>query len=696
VSRNKISRWQPPNRLALGKDIVGWTEDIISDGEGCLQSQPFWSDLSKAEKLIRGKECVKADENRSDLTTNPLKLILREMVAAISDVRYPDVWSSDNRAFSPEAKMFSQIAKGVWFESRFPLSIRRMAQWMVMGGTAYLWPVFRRVRLSDPHSTAICLDDYGARDVVPFMMPQNNNTQGCYANTVIRMMPEHEAHARFHLFQDKIRPVSRRRMQSDAVSKRMNFIESLRGNDKTSPWSEQLCEIRYTLVRDLSINETGMPIPIGEPGSSSSYIVPSMGADMAGTEIFTQDQIEDGITKHKKGERKMRSANIDDCRLYPNMRLIITASGVSEGPVFDGPAWSWHGMMPPRFFADDWVSESMGFSLIRDVLDAVRALQRTERACDMKVSAQMDPGMAYDTSKINPATAEALDPWELRKRLGVDGEVDDKTFRTIIPPELMKIGEEPFVWLKYLSEYISKQLGANQFQALAQAKMQSSEPAEDLLRIAGPIARDISAAMESPMADVMEMLKYEILQRFDTARVMTYVGPDGVTPITLDLEPDKLVPSHMPGEDNGNPSQFSRMERAKAFARNLRLQVAPGSIHGLPQTQQKLILMQMWRSGFPMNPERIAEAVGISNWGTLDGSNDLEKWQSYKRIEVEFAAALKREAGALMPSAQPPSGAGPQGGPAGKGGRPPSGTRPPAARTKGSAEGPRAVISESG
>jgi hypothetical protein len=382
--------------------------------------------------------------------------------------------------------------------------------------------------------------------------------------------------------------------------------------------------------------------------------------------------------------------------MYPNMRLIITASGVSDGPVYDGPAWDWHGKKPPRFFADDWAWEPMGFSLIRDVIDAVRALQFTERAVDMKVKAQMDPAMIYDSSKINPGTAEQFDPWELRKRLGVDGEVDEKAIRTAIPADILHVGEEPFVWMKYLLDYVSKQLGANQFQALAQAKMVSSEPAEDLLRIAGPVARDMSAAMESPFADVMEMLKYQILQNFDTARVITYTGPDGVTPETLDFDPAKVIPSHLPGEDLEKPSQFSRMERAKAFARNLRLQVAPGSIHGITQTQQKLLMLQLWRGGFPINPERVAKALGIENWGTLDGNTDLEKWQSFKRIELEFAAALKKEAGGLMPPGQAPSGPAGGGGPQGKGGRPSSGHKPPAAKTKGSGEGPRTVISESG
>jgi hypothetical protein len=280
----------------------------------------------------------------------------------------------------------------------------------------------------------------------------------------------------------------------------------------------------------------------------------------------------------------------------------------------------------------------------------------------------------------------------LRKRLGVDGEVDEKAIRTAIPTEILHVGQEPFIWMKYLADSEDEQLGANQFQALAKAKMASSEPAEDLLRMSGPSARDISAAMESPMADVMEMLKYQILQYFDTARVITYTGPDGVTSETLDFDPLKVIPSHLPGEDFEKPSQFSRMERAKAFGRNLRLMVAPGSIHGIPQTAQRLLLLQGSRAGLPISPKLIlARVFGIEDW-----EGNFEEWKDYKRAELEFAAALKKESGGLMPPAQPPTGTGPSGGPAGKGGRPPSGTKPPAAKTKGSAEGPRAVVSQSG
>lgn len=672
-----IKRFQPPARLEPGRKRWAWIEDIVGDGEAWLQKQPMWNDLERAEKVIRGMEMQKADENRSDLTSNRLKRIGREMVAAISDVRYPeDAWISENRSYANQLEMFSKMGRSIWYEARAPYSIRRLSQWLVAGGNAYLWPVFRRRKPVDPGSTGICYDVFGPRDVIPFMLDEHN-WQETYAATMIKMVSLPKAHWMFPTFQDRIRPVSKRRMQSGAVTARMAFISSLRGDDKTTPWVEQMCEVRYTLIRDMSFNEKGqLPIPMGDAGASWSYVVPAVGDEIPGYEI-------------KGGEKVKRIATIDDARLYPNMRLIITISGVNE-PVYDGPAWDWHGMLPPRFMSDDWVTESMGLSAFRDVWDLERARQFTERAIDMKIKGQMDPGMMYDNNVINAGTAEELDPWEMRKRLGVDGEVD-KVLKTIIPPELMKVGSEPFEWIKYLDESQDYYTGMNQLSALAKAKMSTGqEGADDLLRMAGPIVRDICAGMETPMADVLEMQKYQNLQFFDTNRVMGYVGPDGVTQETFDFDPASVVPSHLPGEDTGNPSKFSRMDRAKNFARQLRLSPVPGYLHGIPQTAQKLLLLQAWRAGFPVDPARVAKVYGIENWE----ATDFPKWKEFKKEEIEFAAKLKEEGASLMPQGSPQPAAG-GGGKQAHGGRPPSGTKPPAARTKGSAEGPRATVTES-
>jgi hypothetical protein len=88
----------------------------------------------------------------------------------------------------------------------------------------------------------------------------------------------------------------------------------------------------------------------------------------------------------------------------------------------------------------------------------------------------------------------------------------------------------------------------------------------------------------------------------------------------------------------------------------------------------------------------VAKVYGIENWET----SDFPKWKAFKQAELEFAAKMKAEGASLLPPGQAQGGAPTPAGGGGKGGRPPSGTKPPAAKTKGSAEGPRATISTSG
>jgi hypothetical protein len=75
-----------------------------------------------------------------------------------------------------------------------------------------------------------------------------------------------------------------------------------------------------------------------------------------------------------------------------------------------------------------------------------------------------------------------------------------------------------------------------------------------------------------------------------------------------------------------------------------------------------------------------------------DADAVADEYFEYKERELEMAARLKNEGASLVPQQ---GGATPAGSQKNTGGRPPSGRKPPTAKTKGSAEGSRAVITES-
>ena len=126
---------------------------------------------------------------------------------------------------------------------------------------------------------------------------------------------------------------------------------------------EQYVDIYYTYVLDLRVNrgevdEKGKPIldeegnPIGkelemgESGTSWYYKVPYLGQQ---------------IQRFEGGKMVTRAATEDDCRVYPQRRLLISCENAL---MYDGPAFDWHGMVPlVPFYLDEWAWEQTGYSL---------------------------------------------------------------------------------------------------------------------------------------------------------------------------------------------------------------------------------------------------------------------------------------------------------------------------------------------
>ena len=274
---------------------------------------------------------------------------------------------------------------------------------------------------------------------------------------------------------------------------------------------------------------------MGSQGGSESYWVPFIGQEIPSETLDAQ------------GKRQMRQAGVEDCYFFPHMRCIMTFDGM-DVPVYDGPAWDWSGMMPAEYTADLWPWERIGYSLVRDIYELERARQHGERAIDQVIRHRMDPSIGYDNSKLTSKEAEGFDPWRERGRLGFDGDVTEASFRTLIPGNLLEIPQAAFQWQQYCSDEEDYLLGLNQIGAMARAKLGvDGDAIEKLLELAGPLVKDISRTMEPPTRDVMEITKFNIFQWKTTRELMSYVGPDGVTPVTLDFDPTKLYPSHMPG-----------------------------------------------------------------------------------------------------------------------------------------------------
>ena len=345
---------------------------------------------------------------------------------------------------------------------------------------------------------------------------------------------------------------------------------------------------------------------MGRAGSSWEYAVPSFGSD-----------IPTGMKDPKTGGELVRKAGFEDSMLYPLRRLIIATDSCLLNPdPADQTSPFWHGKVPLiPFQMDDWPWEFLGFPLTHDTASMQGSIVNAMRAIDDSANVRLRPPLTYDNRNVSKNFMDRFDPRVPGQTVGMDmlmGEL----IKPLIPPQYYDVPNWMLEYVKGLEERVDKMMGLNDLVALAKARqVPSADSIEKLMELAGPIVTDMSRGMERSLRDLGEMIKVMFFQFYNTARRIQILGPDGVTEEDWDFEPGNLVPSHMPGEDKASASKTTNIERAKWHANNFVFHVTPNSLHQITQLSRKLLYFQLYKSGFPIDPWTVAEALDLPNFG---------------------------------------------------------------------------------
>jgi hypothetical protein len=691
----ETTNWQAPPFVASAQARFAWIEEQIKEGEGFLSNQNAYTQLASNLRIFDG---LMEDKVRSTMLSNSLKYNIRKFVETISEVREIGTYGSDAKQFKPYAEMLTKVAKCIYMESGFPSAVRKTLQYAAVFGRGYLWPKVKAMNYGYGERK-IVFESLGLLDVVPTQMPSTNDVQDAYANTIYTYMPVAEAHGRFPLFQSQLIPISQIDYQSRIQARRADFAERFRYGGQQRNWGNLNCEIRYTFIRDISTNSTQAAMPMGDwskdkdgnqvPVTSWSYLVPYVGQDIFG-----------GL---KDGQKFMRPAMIEDCLIYPFLRLMISSPSM-DTPLYDGPAFDWHGIMPPvQYDVDDWAWEAMGRSLVQDVGPLEVTKRKLERKMDRVINTTLNPPMGYNEDEVGGPKIENFDLFEEDVRMGLRGGKPQDTFHSILPDEV-RVTAEHFKFWELVNSAEEKQLGINDLGNLAALKLNlSGESIDKALEPIGPIAKGIAARMEASNAKVAEMGKTMILQWMTTGRIIEYVGPNNVTSDIFDFEPSSLIPSHLPDEYvNGNlpttgvgldqkaiPSHYQPIERQRYLAKKLRLISVPSTLLKITQQQRQLQLMSLKKMQAPIGWVDIMPELGFDNFAQVQGDTILERYVNEEiemlKVKVEMA---KLAAAAGLEGGGPGQGKG--------GGRPASGKKPMKPSQKGGAGGqPRVVDKES-
>ena len=677
--------WQVPPAATRESYRIGWANEACEEGLAWLKSQRGYSDFRRSLDIFAGKDTNRtAASYRSSLNTNRLKSNARAVVGVLAKLKPMWGYHSDNQTYKDRAEMMNKVTRAWYLESMADRRIREALQYAAATCSGWAHPIYKRAMYGTGPGDLI-IETYGAPSVLPNQLPSNGNWQEAYVCTILKEVPVAMAHGMFPRYQDRLRPSSARYWYAnDGVRKASqgNLLQRMFGkttrNNAADALTDLLVPLRYMWIIDLSINTTSAPIIMGDLGSSWSYTVPYYGQKLSGDRI----------------------ANETDARLYPYRRLIIASDNCVP---YDGPAFDWHRMFPGvRFCTDDYPWEPLGFSLMHDGFQLNDSITEIKRGNMDKIRAQLRPSFAYDMNAVASREAKSFDPFQPDGRMGFDGSNSEQPpFHQAMDAESLKVQPESMAMIEMLNKDMDTQLGVREAYALAQIRtVGSMDELEKLLESNGPIIEDISRTMESPLRELGNMVKYDICQYFTSARVMQYVGADGMTKETFDYNPDSLIPSHLPGEDTSSESKFSPASRARVFADNLRFLIMPGTLHEMTQMVMKLGLIQLKKAGVIIDSQTIAEAWNIPNWGKLDGNTVLERWKSEQNMQIENAARLQQLAASegLTPPGQPGPPGQPPGAPPPDGGnpegRPATFQSPPKLESKDN--GARSTISTSG
>lgn len=705
IGENKEISWQAPPFEADDTKKLGFCKKAIESGIKWNEDAMSSDDIKRGIEILAGKSGSALTGKWAKITTGDLKRAVNEIVETLSDIRPFWGYQTNNDAFKDEANMMNKVTKSVYLESFVDRSLHDALQFAAVSSAGFIYPFYSRSKFGSGDGEFVFMP-LGQPDVLPVQLPRDRNYQKAYIVTLAVPFGVAEAHARFPLFQWALKPFAQRRYAktpggeqrkaSDQNRWRMHGIETQ---------LEQFCDVFFTHILDLRINygtldakgnpildEAGAPLgkelDMGQEGTSWFYKVPYVGQQ---------------ITRFEGGREVTRAATEEDCRVYPNRRLMISCD---QALMYDGPAFDMHGMVPLiPFYFDKW-AWGEAFSLFRGTASIQDAIDDLVRSVYRIAMSRANPGKSWNTditggekgAKISSSQAEALDPFAPNMSFGIDGDVKEPVMRPPMPEWCYNVPDWVLKVVEVLQQAIAKQLGLDQIQSLQKLKANIDDP-QKLLDAEGPVVTGASRSMEMGLRDLGEMQKYNIIQYMPVGAIMNYTGASGIAPEVFDYSPEMVTPSHMPGEQTidsaGAPaaSKTDVMTRSRYFAKNLKFFITPHSLHYIAQKEHKLNLLAAQGKGVVVDPMTMAEAFDIPNWGTIEGSTVKERvfnWAKEQLTEKADIAKLEKALG-LAP---PPDEAGP--GQGNGGGRPASNKKPPKAKQKGAASGGRVVVSQSG
>ena len=642
-----------------------WAKEAIQQSKAYLKLQAAYPFIQDGMDLINGDFAKSANTSLSNVRTDLVTRNLRELNAAQSNLRIVPAIKSDVPAYRDQGAVLNKsnmFWQGRTFADRV---IRKSWQYATGLGTGYTSigydPDYFGFRKGE-----ICLHAHGPNDVLPLGLPKDHNLQKAYAVILRVPTPYHQVIRMFPDYADMIHPTREALKQhgtvvaqsvkfASAVLKR--FGPGATQQHEPVTWAE--VDLYYIFIDDRTVNFTGKPVLMGNPGTSWEYLVPFVG------------QMID-IGRDAQGSKHYKQAEPDDCLFYPYRRVIVSTGDhiLTPDPVTQVNK-GWHGKVPiVQFRADDWPWTFLGFPLSKAGMLLEKANIDILRAIVDAMNVRLSPPTGYDRSTMSRGLAETMNLRIPNQRVGLDYTLGGEQIRPLLPVEYYNVPTNAMELIQSNEARITHQMGVADAAALARARqLPAGDSVERLMEALGPIIKDESRNMEFSVTQLGDMWISLCFQWWSAQKRFQIFGENGLVTDDVDWNPGSMVPQ---AEQERLGSYF---EAAKRHAANFHYSVEPYSLHEMNSIMRKMGFLQLQRSGFPISWWTQGRIWDVHNIGpkpkNMDESDpnygkeydtELELWVAQKEIEARFVQAL--------------------GGGHGRAGRPPSGQEPPSLAIK--------------
>lgn len=693
----------PPAIEGYERDVLGWLKAAAYDGTSVLKRERAFIEMENAKKFLNGEQYPLRSRAISRITNNRLRKIALETVGAMTDVR--PIWNYDtlDTRYKKQAEVLSKLARVWWRNNRVDRNLQSILLYALCGGSGYGYLQWNSAL---PGGGDFELTPVDPRDVIPINPVYSDSIQDWTGVMVRRSLPTEEIK---HLYPLQAYKIGKTKGSWVAPLTKeggslYNIISSAwatmtRSAESRAGEPPGLTDIYYCYVRDSAVNTGDKPVLMGKPGTDYSYEVYPVGFPNPHTGMPTTEA---------------------EARLYPRGRyLVCTMDAVCE----DGPNPYWHGMFPlVRFTLEPLPWSLLGASIIGDLIPLQNALNEALRGLEDGMSQWIRRGVVADRQAMPKTSLDAIDTRKPGLRAYLNNNVGGDGFKILDGPTFPS-------WyldmLQYFSDAMDENSGVRGLRELQQLKqMPSADTIDKFMEALSPLLKVRARNLEISLGEVAELLKVGFLQKYTAKRRVEILGADGAVEEDFDYDPTQMVPG-----PTGENDPSTRLERAATFHKNFKFSVAPNSFLEISHTDQKMLILQMFREQI-MDPWSLWEAMDIPNTGEppaekvedrimearknglMQGptveqaqmSNELQKMQLMMQLmqlqqqAQQMGLVPPTGPGGMPPGGEPPGappGATPV--PNGPPGRPPSGQEPPQFVQKTGPNGePRTVVSESG